>query len=152
MIKKFFKGIINFIKQWGLYGIIAYITLYVPLGLGYIFNDSDLKTTGWIIAAIVAAPNGIGFLLTIIFAALYKWLWKVPIIGFISCGKETILKIQIQNQLMLYYDSEEIQMFLTHGKEIKRFSDDKKKKFYDNFKKERIDLIDQQWSKENEKL
>lgn len=152
MFKRIFKGTFNFIKKWGLYGIIGYITLYLPLGLGYIFNNRDLKTIGWIIAAIVAAPNGIGFILTIVLATIYKWIWKALIVGFISWGKETVLKLQIQNQLMLYYDSEEIQMFLDHGKDIKKYSDEQRKKFFDNLRKERIKMIDQQWSREKEKI
>lgn len=137
MIKKFFKGILRFIKKWGIYGIIGHLSLYSPLAFGFIFDSPELKTIGWILVALIATPNGFGLLMTIIFAAIYKWLWKVPILGFIIWGRETLLKLQIQNQLMLYYDSEEIQMFLDHGKEIKQ---------------ERIKMIDQQWSKEKEKM
>lgn len=40
-------------------------------------------------------------------------------------------------------------MFLDHGKELKTYTDEKRKKFFDELKKERIQMIDHQWSKEN---
>lgn len=148
MIKKFFRSILVFLKKWGLFGVVGYVTLFIPLGLGYLLGNDNLRTTGLVIAAIVAAPNGVGLLLTVIFAALYKWLWTIPILGFVAWSKETILKIQIQNQIMIYYDSDEIQMILDHGKEIKKFADLEKAKFSTNLKKKRLDMIDQQWSKQ----
>jgi hypothetical protein len=147
-MKKLFRSTFKFLKKWGLYGILAYITLYVPLGLGFILTNDNLKTIGWVIAAIVAAPNGLGLLFTIIIAALYKWLWKVPILGFIAWAKETLLKLQIQNQIGLYYDSDEIQMLLDVGKRLKDFSDEEKLLFSNHLKKERLKLIDDEWTKE----
>jgi hypothetical protein len=148
MIKNFFKKIFSFLKKWGLFGVLGYITLFIPLGLGYLLSNVNLRTTGLVIAAIVAAPNGLGLLFTIIIAALYKWLWKIPILGFIAWAKETMLKIQTQNQLGLYYDSEEIQILLDMGKKLKDFSDDEKLKFSKRLKTDRLKMIDEQWSKE----
>lgn len=148
MIKKFFKSVLVFLKKWGLFGVAGYVTLFIPLGLGYLLGNDNLRTTGLVVAAIVATPNGVGLLLTVIFAALYKWLWTVPILGFIAWGKETIIKVQIQSQMMLYYDSEEIQMILDHGKEIKKYTDQKKYKFASDLKRKRLEMIDQQWSEE----
>lgn len=148
MIKKFFKRIFSFLKKWGLFGVIGYITLFVPLGLGYLLSNVNLRTTGLVIAAIVAAPNGVGILLTVILAAFYKWVWKIPVLGFIFWSKETMLKIQTQNQLGLYYDSEEIQILLDMGKNLKDFTDEEKLKFSTQLKRNRLKMIDEQWSKE----
>lgn len=151
MIKKFFRSILVFLKKWGLFGVIGYVTLFLPLGLGYLLGNDNLRTTGLVIAAIVATPNGVGLLMTVIFAALYKWLWTVPILGFIAWAKETITKVQIQSQMMLYYDSDEIQMILDHGKEIKKYTDQKRSQFSTDLKRTRLEMIDQQWSKETKK-
>lgn len=151
-MKKLLNGTLNFLKKWGIYGVLGYITLFIPLGLGYLLGNDNLRTTGLVIAAIVAAPNGVGLLLTVIFAALYKWLWKVAILGFVAWATETILKIQIQNQMMLYYDSEEIQMLLDMGIKIKNFSDKERKLFIEKLKRDRIKMIEDQWSKNLEKI
>lgn len=148
MIKKFFKSTLNFIKKWGLYGILGYTTLYVPLGLGLLFNNKELRNAGWIIAAVIATPNGLGFIFTIIFASFYKWFWKIPVLGFIFWTIETSKKIQIQNQIGLYYDSEEIQILLDMGKNLKDFTDEEKRKFLLKLKKTRLKMIDEKWSKE----
>lgn len=59
-----------------------------------------------------------------------------------------MLKIQTQNQLGLYYDSEEIQILLDMGKKLKDFSDEEKLKFSTQLKRNRLKMIDEQWSKE----
>lgn len=151
LFKKLFSATIKFIKKWGIFGVIGYISIWIPLGLGYLLGHQDLKTTGWVIVAVATTPNGIGTIATILLAAIYKWLWNIPILGFIAWGKETVIKVQTQTQLMLYYDSDEIKMLLDHGKDLKKYTDDKKKRFFDNLKKERIKKIDEQWSKENRK-
>jgi hypothetical protein len=148
MLVKIFKFLVNFIKKWGLYGIIGYLTLFLPLGLGLLFKNNELRNAGWIIVAVIATPNGLGIILTIILASLYKWFWKVPLLGFIWWGKETSKKIQIQNQLGLYYDSDEIQLLLDMGKKLKDFSDIEKNKFSTELKKNRLKMIDEKWSKE----
>ena len=98
---------------------------------------------GWIWAGIWAAPIFTpAWLVLIILAAIYKWLWKVAILQTVAWGKELVKKIQIQNQLGLYYDSDEIQMLLDHGKDLKKYSDEKKKDFFAKLKQERIEMID----------
>jgi hypothetical protein len=147
-MKKFLKGIINFIKKWGVFGVLGHLSLYLPLGLGLLLNNIELRNAGWIITAVIATPNGLGIILTIILASLYKWFWKVPVLSFIFWTKETTKKIQIQNQLGLYYDSDEIQIVLDMGKKLKDFSDLEKNKFLNELKKNRLKMIDEKWSKE----
>ena len=148
MIKKFFRSILIFLKKWGLFGVAGYVTLFIPLGIGYLLSNDNLITTGLVVAAIVATPNGVGLLMTVIFAALYKWMWTVLILGFIAWAKETITKVQTQSQMMLYYDSEEIQMILDHGKEIKKYTDKQRSIFNSDLKRIRLEMIDKQWTKE----
>ena len=54
----------------------------------------------------------------------------------------------IQNQLSVYLTSEEIDMILEMAKKVEANSEVKRKKFRAQLRKERLQMIDDQWTKE----
>jgi hypothetical protein len=63
-------------------------------------------------------------------------------------AKESMMKLQLQNQLAAYLTAEEINMVLEMAKKVNAESDKKKKAFLDLLRKERMKMIDDQWTKE----
>ena len=135
-------------KKWGLYGVLAIATLYSPLFISIFKQDPSFTAFALWWSALWASPLTPGWLFILLLATFYKWLVSVVIFGFIKWSKENIIKIQIQNQLGLYYTSHEIKMFLEMGKEIKKYSDEEKKLFQEKLRICRIKKIDDQWSEE----
>jgi hypothetical protein len=66
----------------------------------------------------------------------------------ILLAKESMVKLQLQNKLAAYLTSEEINMVLEMAKKVSLESDKKKKVFLDELRKQRLQMIDDQWTKE----
>ena len=62
--------------------------------------------------------------------------------------KEAFRKLQLQNQLSAYLTSEEIDMMLEMAKKVELQSEGKRKEFREKLRKERLQMIDDQWTKE----
>ena len=65
--------------------------------------------------------------------------------------KEAFRKLQLQNQLSVYLTSEEIDMILEMAKKVELQSEKKRKVFRAQLRKERLQMIDDQWTKEANK-
>ena len=65
--------------------------------------------------------------------------------------KEAARKLQLQNQLTVYLTSEEIDMILEMAKKVELQSEGKRKEFREKLRKERLQMIDDQWTKEANK-
>lgn len=149
-MRRFFLGIWNFIKRWGIYGILGVMTLHSPIIISYFLHNDTFTSFAIWWSALWASPITPGWLLMLLLATFWKWFFNVVILGLVKWSKETLRKIQIQNQLGLYYSSEEIQMFLDMGKKIKGFSDKERKEFNSILREKRMKMIDEQWTKESE--
>jgi hypothetical protein len=88
-----------------------------------------------------------GWLLTILLAVFIRWMrlgiWKI-----ILTIQETMNRLQLQNQFIAYLTSEEINMILDMAKKVHSQSEAKKKAFLEKLRKERLQMIDDQWTKE----
>ena len=146
-IVKFFFG---FIKKWGLYGVFAIITLYIPTWLGFVTGNKELQEFGirWVI--IWAAPFPPAWLVIFLIAGFYKWVFK-RFVDFIKWIDETVKKIHIQNQLMAYLTSDEIQIILDMAIKVHEQSSKKLQEYRDVLRKERLTLIDDQFTIEANK-
>ena len=146
IVKFFFK----FIKKWGLYGVFAIITLYIPTWLGFVTGNKDLQEFGirWVI--IWAAPFPPAWLVIFLIAGFYKWVFK-RFVDFIKWIDETVKKIHIQNQLMAYLTSDEIQIILDMAIKVHEQSSKKLQEYRDVLRKERLTLIDDQFTIEANK-
>jgi len=145
-MKKLFNKFIDFIRRWGIFGILAIVTLYIPLWLGFILNDKEMISFGWKWAAIWALPFPPMWIAIGVIAYFYKWIWKYIILTGYFRVIEITRVVQRQNEMGLYYTSEEIDMFIELGVEIKKFSDAEKAEFKERIRRERLEKIDEQWS------
>lgn len=145
-----FKFFFKFIKKWGLYGVFAIITLYIPTWLGFVTGNKDLQEFGlrWVI--IWAAPFPPAWLVIFLIAGFYKWVFK-RFVDFIKWIDETVKKIHIQNQLMAYLTSDEIQIILDMAIKVHEQSSKKLQEYRDVLRKERLTLIDDQFTIEANK-
>lgn len=146
LLRFFFK----FIKKWGLYGVLAIITLYIPTWLGYVTGNKELQEFGlrWLI--IWAAPFPPAWLVIFLIAGFYKWLVK-RFVAMVRWVDEQTKKIHNQNQLMAYLTSEEIQIILNMAIKVHEQSNKKLQTYRDVLRKERLTLIDDQFTIEAQK-
>lgn len=128
----------------------AIATLYIPTWLGFVTGNKDLQEFGirWLI--IWAAPFPPAWLVIFLIAGFYKWLVK-RFVDFIKWIDETIKKIHIQNQLMAYLTSDEIQIILNMAIKVHEQSSHKLHTYRDELRKERLKLIDDQFTIEANK-
>jgi hypothetical protein len=130
--------------------VFAIITLYIPTWLGFVTGNKDLQEFGirWVI--IWAAPFPPAWLVIFLIAGFYKWVFK-RFIDFIKWIDETVKKIHIQNQLMAYLTSDEIQIILNMAIKVHEQSSKKLQEYRDVLRKERLTLIDDQFTIEANK-
>ena len=128
----------------------AIITLYIPTWLGFVTGNKDLQEFGlrWLI--IWAAPFPPAWLVIFLIAGFYKWVFK-RFVDFIKWIDETVKKIHIQNQLMAYLTSDEIQIILDMAIKVHEQSNKKLQEYRDVLRKERLTLIDDQFTIEANK-
>ena len=66
----------------------------------------------------------------------------------ILLAQEAMRKLQLQNQLAAYLTSEEINMILEMAKKVELASSSERKAFQEELRKKRLQMIDDQWTKE----
>jgi hypothetical protein len=88
-----------------------------------------------------------GWLVTVLLAVFIRWL-RMGAWHLILLAKESMVKLQLQNQLAAYLTSEEINLILEMAKKVSIDSDKKRKVFMEQLRKERLKMIDEQWTKE----
>jgi len=144
---KLLNWFISIFKRWGVFGVVAIVTLYTPTWLGFITGNKALQEFGlrWVI--IWAAPFPPALLVIFLLAALYKWLW-VQLVKVYHWFVEIINKLQLQNQFITYLTSEEIHMILAVAKKVDAESQEKIKKFKERLRKERLNMLDDKWTQE----
>ena len=91
-----------------------------------------------------------GWLLTILLAVFIRWL-RMGAWQLILLAQEAMRKLQLQNQLAAYLSSEEINMILEMAKKVELQSEEKRKAFREELRKQRLRMIDDQWTKEVDK-
>ena len=144
---KLLNWFVNIFKRWGVFGVLAIITLYIPTWLGFITGNKELQEFGlrWVI--IWAAPFPPALLVIFLLAALYKWVW-VQLVKVYHWFVEIINKLQLQNQFITYLTSEEIHMILSVAKKVDAESQEKIKRFKERLRKERLNMLDDKWTQE----
>lgn len=150
-MKGFFKKILNFFKKYGIDAVLALLIFNFPM-YGVFFIDSPAFVT--FATAYTAffwglGPLTPGWLLTILLAVFIRWL-RIGAWQLILLAQEAMRKLQLQNQLAAYLTSEEINMILEMAKKVDLASQEKRKAFQDVLRKERLKMIDDQWTKEVE--
>lgn len=148
-MKRFLSKILGFFKKYGIDAVLALAIFNFPMyGILFIQNEGFR-----VFAAAYTAffwglgPLTPGWLLTILLAVFIRWL-RMGAWQLILLAKEAMRKLQLQNQLAAYLSSEEINMILEMAKKVELQSEERRKAFRDQLRKERLQMIDDQWTKE----
>ena len=148
-LKGWGRKFIAFLKKYGIDAFIAILIFNFPMIALTFVHDETFRTfaTWWTAIWWGLGPLTPGWLLTILLAVFIRWLrfglWKI-----ILWLKELIDKLQLQNQFVAYLTSEEINMILEMAKKVHNQSEAKRKAFLEALRKERLQMIDDQWTKE----
>ena len=142
---------IAFFKKYGIDAVLALLIFNFPM-YGILF----IKNEGFVVFAKAytaffwgLGPLTPGWLLTILLAVFIRWL-RMGIWQGILWLKEALAKLQLQNQLAAYLTAEEINIILDMAKKVETQSEEKRKAFKEKLRKERLKMIDDQWTKEVE--
>lgn len=148
-MKTFLEKIIAFFKKYGIDAVLALLIFNFPM-YGILF----IKNEGFVIFATAytaffwgLGPLTPGWLLTILLAVFIRWL-RMTVWQGVLWAKEALAKLQLQNQLAAYLTAEEINMILDMAKKVESQSEAKRKAFRERLRKERLEMIDDQWTKE----
>jgi hypothetical protein len=150
-VKKFFGKFRDFFKKYGIDAVLALLIFNFPMyAVTFIDNPGFQAFALWWIALWWGlGPLTPGWLATILLAVFIRWLrmgaWKL-----ILLIQEAITKLQLQNQLAAYLTSEEINIILEMAKKVEAKAAEKRKAFAEQLRKERLQMIDDQWTKEVE--
>ena len=150
-IKNFLAKFIDFFKKYGFDAVLALIIFNFPMYGAIFIRDPGFLAfaTWWTAIWWGLGPLTPGWLVTILLAVFFRWL-RLGIWQVILWGKEALAKLQLQNQLAAYLTAEEIQIILEMAKKVELQSEDKRKAFKEALRKERLHMIDDQWTKEVE--
>lgn len=151
-MKKLLNNIFQFFKKYGIDAVLALAIFNFPMyGILFIDDPGFIVFARWWIAIwwglSFATP---GWLITILLAVFIRWL-RLGLWKGILWMKETVVKIQLQNQFAAYLTSEEINMILRVAKEIHKKSEDKMKVYKEEVRKIRLQALDDKWSEEVKK-
>ena len=148
-MKKWGEKIWAFLRKYGIDAIIALLIFNFPMyGALFIKDPGFLAfSTWWTLLWWGLGPLTPGWLVTILLAVFIRWL-RMGVWQGILWGKEAMAKLQLQNQLAAYLTSEEINMILEMAKKVEGQSEAKRKAFREQLRKERLQMIDDQWTKE----
>lgn len=152
-IKSWGRKFLDFFKKYGIDAVIALLIFNFPMYAIAFIDDPGFQAFAlwWTAIWWGLGPLTPGWLVTILLAVFIRWL-RMGAWQLILLGKESMRKLQLQNQLAAYLTSEEINMVLDMAKKVNAESDKKKKIFLEKLKQERLKMIDDQWTKEvNEK-
>ena len=150
-MKKFFNKFIAFFKKYGIDAFIAVLIFNFPMyAITFIKSEGFRQFALWWTAIWWGlGPLTPGWLITILLAVFIRWLrlgaWQLVLLV-----KEAITKLQLQNQLAAYLSAEEINIILEMAKKVEVQSEEKRKAFRESLRKERLKMIDEQWTKEVE--
>ena len=148
---KFLIKVKDFFKKYGIDAVIAILVFNFPMYAVVFIKDENFRNFAlwWTAIWWGLGPLTPGWLVTILLAVFVRWLrmgaWQI-----ILWLKETVMKLQLQNQLAAYLTAEEINMILEMAKKVEARSLEKRKAFQEQLRKERMKLIDDQWTKEVE--
>ena len=148
-MKPFLQKMLAFLKKYGIDAVIALLIFNFPMyGALFIKDPGFLAfSTWWTLLWWGLGPLTPGWLVTILLAVFIRWL-RMGVWQGILWGKEAMAKLQLQNQLAAYLTSEEINMILEMAKKVEGQSEAKRKAFREQLRKERLQMIDDQWTKE----
>ena len=150
-LKNIGNKFIGFFKKYGIDAVLALIVFNFPMFAVAFIKDPVLVAfaTWWIALWWGLGPLTPGWLFTILLAVFIRWLRMLIWEGFLW-AKEAMAKLQLQNQLAAYLTAEEINMILEMAKKVEMNSEAKRKAFREALRKERLRMIDDQWTKEVE--
>jgi hypothetical protein len=150
-IKKFLGKFTTFFKKYGIDAFIALLIFNFPMyAVSFIEAEGFRQFALWWTAIWWGlGPLTPGWLITILLAVFIRWL-RMGVWAGILWLKEAIAKLQLQNQLSAYLSAEEINIILEMAKKVEMQSEDKRKAFREALRKERLQMIDDQWTKEVE--
>ena len=144
-----FKWAADFLKKYGVDAALALLIFNFPMYAVAFIDDPGFQAfaLGWTAFWWGLGALTPGWLVTILLAVFIRWLrgWFV---GAYHTVKEAARKLQLQNQLSAYLTSEEIDMILEMAKKVEQQSEVKRKAFREALRKERLQMIDDQWTKE----
>jgi hypothetical protein len=150
-IKNFFAKFIEFFKKYGIDAVLALLVFNFPMYAIAFIKDPGFQAFAiwWTAIWWGLGPLTPGWLVTILLAVFFRWL-RMGAWQLILLAKESMVKLQLQNQLAAYLTSEEINLILEMAKKVELQSEDKRKAFKEALRKERLHMIDDQWTKEVE--
>lgn len=148
-MKNFSKKILAFFKKYGIDAVLALLIFNFPMYAIFFIKAEGFQifASAYIAFFWGLGPLTPGWLLTILLAVFIRWL-RMGIWHGILWLKEALAKLQLQNQLAAYLTAEEINMILEMAKKVESQSEVKRKAFRDALRKERLKMIDDQWTKE----
>ena len=148
-LKAWGNKFIAFLKKYGFDAVLAILIFNFPMYAVAFIKDENFRNFAlwWIALWWGLGPLTPGWLVTILLAVFFRWL-RMGAWQLILLAKESMVKLQLQNQLAAYLTSEEINMILEMAKRVSQESDKKKKTFLDELRKQRLHMIDDQWTKE----
>ena len=143
------KWAYEFLKKYGIDALLALLIFNFPMYAVAFIKDPGFQqfALGWTAFWWGLGALTPGWLVTILLALFIRWVryWFVDAYYAI---KEAARKLQLQNQLSAYLTSEEIDMILEMAKKVEGQSEVKRKDFREALRKERLKMIDDQWTKE----
>lgn len=150
-MKKFLAKIIGFFKKYGIDAVLALLIFNFPMYGIFFITHAGFRTFAAAYTAFFwgLGPLTPGWLLTILLAVFIRWL-RMGVWQLILLIKEAMVKLQLQNQLAAYLTSEEINIILEMAKKVEAKSAERRKAFTEQLRKERLQMIDDQWTKEVE--
>ena len=144
-----FKWAYDFLKKYGIDALLALLIFNFPMYAVAFIDDPGFQAfaLGWTAFWWGLGALTPGWLVTILLALFIRWLrgWLAQAYRDV---KEAFRKLQLQNQLSAYLTSEEIDMMLEMAKKVELQSEGKRKEFREKLRKERLQMIDDQWTKE----
>ena len=144
-----FKWAYEFLKKYGIDALLALLIFNFPMYAVTFIDDPAFQSfaLGWTAFWWGLGALTPGWLVTILLALFIRWLRGWFKQAYLDV-KEAFRKLQLQNQLSVYLTSEEIDMILEMAKKVEAESEVKRKAFRDKLRKERLQMIDDQWTKE----
>ena len=144
-----FKWAFDFLKKYGIDALLALLIFNFPMYAVAFIDDPAFQSfaLGWTAFWWGLGALTPGWLVTILLALFIRWLRGWFKQAYLDV-KEAFRKLQLQNQLSVYLTSEEIDMILEMAKKVEANSEIKRKKFRAQLRKERLQMIDDQWTKE----
>ena len=142
---------IAFFKKYGVDAVLALLIFNFPMYAVAFIDDPGFQAFAlwWIALWWGLGPLTPGWLVTILLAVFIRWL-RMGIWQGILWLKEALAKLQLQNQLAAYLTAEEINIILEMAKKVETQSEAKRKAFREQLRKDRLQMIDDQWTKEVE--